>query len=76
MRRLYPKHTLIMTQQFGVLGFPGITVEPLERTPLTTNLYFIPLSKRLVGVPGILLDQVEFGAFKARWNVRTARLIA
>jgi hypothetical protein len=65
-----------MTQQFGVLGFPGLTVEPLERTPLITNLYFIPLSKRLVGVPGLLLDQVEFGAFKVRWNVRTTGLVA
>lgn len=64
-----------MTQQFGVLGFPGLTYEPLERTPLITNLYFIPLSKRLVGVPGLLLDQVEFGAFKVRWNVRTTALV-
>lgn len=69
LRRLYPKHSLVMSQQLGVLNYPGLAVEPLEKTPLTTNLYFAPLSKRLAGIPGLLVDQVEFGAFRIRWNV-------
>ncbi|CAA7260036.1 unnamed protein product [Cyclocybe aegerita] len=69
LSRLYPNHSLVMTQDYGInlLGFPAAQLTPLEKTPLITNLFFIPLS-RSVGIPGILVDNVEFGAFKLVWQ--------
>ncbi|KAJ3518065.1 hypothetical protein NLJ89_g106 [Agrocybe chaxingu] len=69
LRRLYPDHSLVMTQDYGInlLGFPAAQLTPLEKTPLITNLFFIPLS-RSVGIPGVLVDNVEFGAFKLVWQ--------
>lgn len=72
LKRLYPNHTLIMTPGYGMnlLGTPGVTVEIIEKTPLITNLMFIPLP-RSAGVPGFLIDQIEYGAFKLTWSVRS-----
>ncbi|KAF9057961.1 P-loop containing nucleoside triphosphate hydrolase protein [Panaeolus papilionaceus] len=69
LKRLYPNHTLIMTPGYGMnlLGTPGVTVEIIEKTPLITNLMFIPLP-RSAGVPGFLIDQIEYGAFKLTWS--------
>lgn len=68
LRRLYPKHSLVMTPYGGALGYPGVSIQPLEKTPLITNSFFVPLSERLAGVPGILMEEVLFGAFKVTWN--------
>jgi transitional endoplasmic reticulum ATPase len=70
LRKLYPKHSLVMTNGYGfnILAFPAASVTPLENTPLITNLFFMPLSRN-TGIPGLLTDQVEFGAFKLNWNV-------
>ncbi|KAF9006566.1 P-loop containing nucleoside triphosphate hydrolase protein [Cyathus striatus] len=67
---LYPNHSLVMTQdyQLNILNFPGISVTPLEKTPLLTNLNFIPLPKSSSPVPGVLIDSVELGAFKLGWR--------
>lgn len=71
LRRLYPNHSLVMTQGYGInlLGCPGIQVTPLEKTPLITNLLFVPLARSLGTVPGVLADQVIFGAFQLTWKV-------
>ena len=60
-----------MTQGYGIrlLEFPGAQVTPLEKTPLITNLVFIPLARSLGTVPGVLVDQVNFGAFQLTWEV-------
>ncbi|KIM46377.1 hypothetical protein M413DRAFT_441472 [Hebeloma cylindrosporum] len=70
LRRIYPNHSLVLTQSWGmdILGFPGASVTPLEKTPLITNLVFIPLARSLGSVPGVLVDQVQFGAFKIIWQ--------
>jgi len=52
-----------------IMGFPGASVTPIEKTPLITNLVFIPLARSLGTVPGILVDQVQFGVFKIIWQV-------
>lgn len=61
---------MVLTQGYGmnILGFPGATVTPMEKTPLLTNLVFIPLS-RAVGIPGVLGNQIVFGVFKVVWKV-------
>jgi transitional endoplasmic reticulum ATPase len=68
---LYPNHSLVMTQGYGInlLGFPGVQVAPLEKTPLITNLLFVPIARSLGAVPGVLVDQVNFGAFQLTWKV-------
>ena len=60
-----------MTQGYGInlLGFPGVQVTPLEKTPLITNLSFLPIARSLGTVPGVLVDQVNFGAFQLTWKV-------
>jgi len=52
-----------------IMGFPGASVTPIEKIPLVTNLAFIPLARSLGSVPGILIDQVQFGVFKIIWQV-------
>jgi hypothetical protein len=52
-----------------IMGFPGASVTPIEKTPLITNLVFVPLARSLGSVPGILVDQVQFGVFKIIWQV-------
>ncbi|PPR04060.1 hypothetical protein CVT24_010635 [Panaeolus cyanescens] len=69
LRRLYPNHSLVMTPGYGMnlFGTPGVTAQPIEKTPLITNLLFIPLA-RSSGIPGILVDQIQYGAFKVTWS--------
>ncbi|KAF5333195.1 hypothetical protein D9611_002641 [Ephemerocybe angulata] len=69
LHKLYPKHSIVMTTRAGALfSFPGVTTTPVEKTPLITNSFFVPLSKRLAGIPGVLVDSIEFGALKLEWN--------
>jgi hypothetical protein len=77
LRRLYPKHSLVMTTDFRLnpLNFPGARAIPLEEVPLVTNLVFAPLARSLGPLPGVLIDQVEFGAFRLAWDVSQACII-
>ncbi|KAF8914171.1 P-loop containing nucleoside triphosphate hydrolase protein [Gymnopilus junonius] len=70
LRRLYPNHSLVLTQGRGmsILGFPGASVTPVETSTLVTNLVFIPLARSLGTVPGVLVDSVQYGAFKVTWK--------
>ncbi|KAF5322515.1 hypothetical protein D9619_000646 [Psilocybe cf. subviscida] len=70
LRNIYPNHSLVMTQGFNlsIMSFPGATFTPIEKTPLVTNLLFIPLARNLGSVPGILIDNIEFGAFNVSWK--------
>ena len=71
LRRIYPKHSLVMTRdlQLNILRFPGVKVSPLEKTPMVSNLVFVPLARSLGGLPGILVDQIQFGAYQLSFNV-------
>ncbi|KAF9569095.1 P-loop containing nucleoside triphosphate hydrolase protein [Agrocybe pediades] len=51
----------------SILNLPGASITPLEKNPLVTNLFFVPLA-RASGVPGVLVDQIEYGAFKISWK--------
>lgn len=64
-----------MTSDYSlnVLGFPGASATPVETTPLITNLAFIPLARKLGSLPGVLVDQVQFGTFNLVWDVSVAR---
>lgn len=53
----------------NIFSFPGAAVEPLEDTPLITNLRFLSLSRTRNPVPGVLADSIEFGGFKISWEV-------
>ncbi|PPQ77701.1 hypothetical protein CVT25_011136 [Psilocybe cyanescens] len=70
LRALYPGHSLILTQGYSmnILGFPAANVKPIEKTQLVTNLVYVPIARSLGTVPGILVDQIEFGAFKVTWK--------
>jgi hypothetical protein len=70
LKRLYPKHSLVVTEDslLDVLRFPGTQATPLEKSPLVTNLFFVPVARKL-GIPGVLIDSVQFGIFKINWQV-------
>lgn len=70
LRKLYPKHSLVMSQDynFNVFGFPGAVTMPLKPDELITNTMFIPLA-RSMGASGILTNSIEFGAFTTAWDV-------
>lgn len=67
LRKLYPKHSLVMDKALAFFSLPGVALEPLKDMPLTTNLFYLPLPKK-AGLPGLLFDQIEMGAFNASWN--------
>jgi hypothetical protein len=70
LRRLYPNHSLVMSDdsRLNIFGFPGASVMPLNESQLVTNLVFTPLARKLGGLPGVLTDRVEFGAFRVAWD--------
>lgn len=55
--------------KLNILQFPGVNVSPLEKTPMVSNLVFVPLARNLGGLPGVLVDQIQFGAFQLSFNV-------
>ncbi|RDB22658.1 putative ATPase YjoB [Hypsizygus marmoreus] len=70
LRRIYPNHSLVTTTDYrlNVLDHPAVLAAPLEKTPLVTNLVFFPFARAVGSIPGILADQIEFGAFKISWD--------
>lgn len=58
-----------MDFRLNLLNFPAALAVPLENLPLVTNLFFVPLARSLGSLPGVLIDQVVFGAFKLAWDV-------
>jgi transitional endoplasmic reticulum ATPase len=62
-----------MTEQSILLGFPGALIQPLETSDMITNTLFIPQARRS-GMPGVLLDQVEFAGFRMAWDVCLSHL--
>ncbi|KDQ64302.1 hypothetical protein JAAARDRAFT_683411 [Jaapia argillacea MUCL 33604] len=52
----------------GVLSFPGAYVRPVAPSELITNTLFVPLARRAGAMPGILVDQVEFGSFHVAYD--------
>ncbi|KAF5322526.1 hypothetical protein D9619_000647 [Psilocybe cf. subviscida] len=70
LRSIYPNHSLVMTNGYNMslMSFPAATFTPIEKSPLVTNIMFIPLARKLGTVPGILIDNIEFGAFSVTWQ--------
>ncbi|KAF9464375.1 P-loop containing nucleoside triphosphate hydrolase protein [Collybia nuda] len=70
LRRLYPKHSVVATSDYSlnILSFPGAQAIPVETTPLITNILFIPLARNLGSLPGVLVDQVQYGTFNLIWD--------
>jgi transitional endoplasmic reticulum ATPase len=58
----------------NVMNFPGAYVTPVETSPLITNLVFVPLARNLDSLPGVLVDQIQFGTFKMAWDVSTSAM--
>ncbi|KAL5527373.1 hypothetical protein ACEPAG_6164 [Sanghuangporus baumii] len=67
LRKLYPKHSLVMSQDYNlnILEFPLAVSVPLEPDELITNSFYYPLAR---GSGGVLLNSVEFGAFHTAWD--------
>jgi transitional endoplasmic reticulum ATPase len=53
----------------NLMAYPGVSVEPLKDVPLIASTFFLSLPRNSSPKPGLLLDNVEFGAFKVSWNV-------
>jgi transitional endoplasmic reticulum ATPase len=60
-----------MTMDFrlNILNLPGVQVFPLDESELVTNLWFIPLARRLEALPGVLVDSIELGSFRLIFDV-------
>ncbi|PPQ65944.1 hypothetical protein CVT26_010706 [Gymnopilus dilepis] len=70
LRRLYPNHSLVMTEGYNVKlpEFPGASATPVDKSVFIENLVFSPLARSLGPPSGILLKSVKFGAFKVTWK--------
>ncbi|KAI1786675.1 P-loop containing nucleoside triphosphate hydrolase protein [Ganoderma leucocontextum] len=70
LRKLYPKHSVVLAYDgtIDLLGFPGALVQPMSPPDLITNVYFVPLARRLSNIPGVLVDQISFGSFRIAWD--------
>ncbi|EMD40855.1 hypothetical protein CERSUDRAFT_111434 [Gelatoporia subvermispora B] len=69
LRKLYPGKTVVLSTDYNtnILGFPGAIIQPTSQTDLVTSIVFVPLSRRLGQVAGILSDQIKFGCFRVAW---------
>lgn len=78
LQKLYPNHSLVVTQDYrlNILSFPGVHAQPISPPELITNTVFASLPKRVSPVPGILLDSVEYGAFKVFWRVSFSSILS
>ncbi|KAJ6628802.1 P-loop containing nucleoside triphosphate hydrolase protein [Mycena sp. CBHHK59/15] len=68
LREIYPAHSLVMSNQ-PILDFPAVLSAPLPNAPLVTNTRFRALNRNGREVAGLLIDEIEFGAFQATWDV-------
>ncbi|KAJ7283997.1 ATP-dependent Zn protease [Mycena rebaudengoi] len=69
LRKIYgPSYSMVMCNQ-NILDFPAVLSSPLPNAPLVTNTHFLSRSRNGLGkVTGVLVDQIEFGAFQAAWD--------
>ncbi|THH11720.1 hypothetical protein EW145_g459 [Phellinidium pouzarii] len=67
LRKLYPKHSLVMSQDYNlnILGYPGAVSIPIKPDEVITNSVFQPVGR---GTAGMLLSSVEFGCFMTAWD--------
>ncbi|KAJ8507663.1 hypothetical protein ONZ45_g9995 [Pleurotus djamor] len=70
LRKLHPNHSLVMTSDYRlhILGFPGVSSAPRDTSTLLTELFFVPLARRLGGPLGLVIDNVEVGSFDVTWE--------
>ena len=70
-RKLHPGHSVVMSVDYGlnVLSYPGAVSIPIKPDEVIANTLFIPLSRHVNGIPGVLADSVEFGCFRTAWDV-------
>jgi len=70
LRRLYPSRSVTLTTdpKLDILNHPGVLATPMEETPLVTNTFFVALARGFGAIPGLLVELVEFGAFKVAWD--------
>lgn len=60
-----------MTIAYGlnITTLPGVYAQPLSTSELVTNVFFVPLARRLGAGPGVLVDDIQFGGFSVAWEV-------
>ena len=65
-----------MTADYGLnlTNFPGASAVPLSPSELVTNVFFVPIARRLGPTPGVILDNVVFGGFNVAWDVSSLPL--
>ncbi|KAG6872007.1 hypothetical protein C0992_009968, partial [Termitomyces sp. T32_za158] len=76
LRRLYPGHSVVISTDFNlnILNHPEVVTTPVEQTPFVTNTVFVSITRAIGTMSGVLIDHIQFGVFKASWDVRTSWL--
>ncbi|KAJ7498746.1 P-loop containing nucleoside triphosphate hydrolase protein [Mycena latifolia] len=67
LHKIYPDHSQVMTYQ-NVLNFPALLSSPLPNAPLVTRVDVGGLVRSGGKVNGVLIANIEFGAFQAAWD--------
>lgn len=52
-----------------LMGFPKAYLQPISPPEMISNLYFLPLARRMGEDAGVLIDAVRWGAFTLAWEV-------
>ncbi|KAG6854887.1 hypothetical protein C0991_012077 [Blastosporella zonata] len=70
LRELYPGQSVVVTTDYNlnILNHPDVVAIPVEKTPLITNTVFIPIARGAGAIPGLLVDLIQFGAFRLAWD--------
>jgi hypothetical protein len=70
LRKLYPGHSVTISLQgtLNPLAAPGALVQPISPDDIISRALFIPLARRAKPVPGVVLNDVEYGAFRVAWK--------
>ncbi|KAL1937719.1 hypothetical protein VTO73DRAFT_12872 [Trametes versicolor] len=70
LRKLYPDYCIVGAYDgnINILGFPGAMAQPISAPDLITTVFFVPLARHLSPVPGVLVDQISYGAFRLAWD--------
>ncbi|KAL1738777.1 hypothetical protein HDZ31DRAFT_78091, partial [Schizophyllum fasciatum] len=70
LRKVYPKHSIVLSSDYSLnlTRFPHAVSVPIPDDPLITQLQYVPLARSVGPEPGVLVDRVEYGAFRVAWG--------
>ncbi|KAL1700191.1 P-loop containing nucleoside triphosphate hydrolase protein [Schizophyllum commune] len=70
LRKAYPNHSLVLSSDYSLnlTRYPHAVSVPIPDDPLITQLQYVPLARSAGPEPGVLVDKVEYGAFRVAWD--------